>query len=262
MCKRSLLIVSVLCFVIASCTPQATVIVTVEIVSSITPTTQPPTIDIVVTDTAPQLTGAVTETSILSTTQPASSTDTTTPILETIAGEHRVAPGETLSCIGRAYGVLPKAIADTNGIEVTSVLNVGQVLKIPRIQWINMPAGPVCATQFTSPFPGLPVTSSSTQPPSVATPTATLQFPPTPTDTDRPIPMSPTSLSFTATLQLPPTPTDTDLPIPVTASETSQLSTATVTPSLTPSATPHIVTSCPTSTPLPFPVTATALPDC
>ena len=244
MYKKSLFIVSVLCFAIASCIPQATVIVTVEIVSSLTPTTQPPTIDIMVTDTVPQ---------------PTSSTDTTTPISETIAGEHRVAPGESLLCIGRGYGVLPKAIADINGIDEMSVLNTGQVLKIPRIQWINMPAGPACATQFTPPFPGPPVTNTSTQPPPVATFTATLRLPSTSTYTDLPIPVSPT-LSFTETLQPSPTSTDTDLPITITPSETSKPPTET--PSFTPSATPHIVTSCPTSTPPPFPITATALPEC
>jgi len=76
----------------------------------------------------------------------------TTMLPETIAGEHHVAMGETLSCIGRGYGVLPKAIADTNGIDLLAELQVGQVLLIPEVKWSNISAGPICPPQFPPPF--------------------------------------------------------------------------------------------------------------
>ena len=41
-----------------------------------------------------------------------------------------------------------------------------QRLSIPEVQWTNISAGPVCPTQFASPFPGLPL------------PTATVAAPP------------------------------------------------------------------------------------
>jgi LysM repeat protein len=67
-----------------------------------------------------------------------------------------VQSGETIFCIGRAYGVLPGAIAQANGLPQTFTILPGQVLQIPEVQWIDIPDGPVCAPQFISPFPGLP----------------------------------------------------------------------------------------------------------
>lgn len=202
MLKGSYLSVSILLFAIAACSRPSNIVIT-ETVSLVIPTTQLPTIQILATDTAtaPQATITSTDTPMLFTTQPPSPTETTTPVSGTIAGEHRIAPGETLSCIGRGYGVLPNAIADENGIALTSILRVGQVLKIPRVQWTNIPAGPVCATQFTAPFPGLPVTGPFT-----------LRPPPTPIDTNLPFPA-------TATLPLAtscPTSTPPRGPIPAT----------------------------------------------
>jgi LysM repeat protein len=74
-----------------------------------------------------------------------------------IIGQHIVQSGETMFCIARAYGVLPAAIAQANGVSQNLVILPGQVLRIPAVQWINIADGPVCAPQFTSPFPGLPV---------------------------------------------------------------------------------------------------------
>jgi len=71
-------------------------------------------------------------------------------------GTHRVLPGETLYCIGRGYGVLPSVIASANRITVAESLRAGTVLSIPAARWISIQPGPVCATQFTSPYPGLP----------------------------------------------------------------------------------------------------------
>ena len=68
-----------------------------------------------------------------------------------ILGEHHVVSGETISCIGRGYGVLPKAIADANRIDLIAELQAGQVLRIPAIPWTDISAGPICAPQFTPP---------------------------------------------------------------------------------------------------------------
>lgn len=78
-----------------------------------------------------------------------------------VMGQHIVLGGETIYCIARGYGVLPGAIAQANGLSATATVRAGQVLAIPAAQWVNISAGPVCATQFVSLYPGL----------SVATPT-------------------------------------------------------------------------------------------
>jgi LysM repeat protein len=85
-----------------------------------------------------------------------------------IIGTHIVQPGETIFCIGRAYGVLPGAIAQANGLPQTFFISAGQSLRIPQIQWTSIPAGPVCAPQFPSPFPGLPFATAT--PPASPTP--------------------------------------------------------------------------------------------
>ena len=45
---------------------------------------------------------------------------------------HRVAPGESLYRIGKAYGVAPEALARANGIQDATRIEVGQVIVIPR----------------------------------------------------------------------------------------------------------------------------------
>lgn len=80
-------------------------------------------------------------------------------------GQHVVREGETLYCLGRAYGVLPSAIAEANGLPAMAKLFVEQVLIIPAVQWAHIPAGPVCVAQFTSPY--------SSQAPATNTPTPT-----------------------------------------------------------------------------------------
>jgi LysM repeat protein len=74
-------------------------------------------------------------------------------------GRHVMQKGETVLCIARAYGVLPDAIAQANGLDAQFNVVAGQTLKIPAVQWVNVAAavGPVCPTQFTSLYPGLPV---------------------------------------------------------------------------------------------------------
>lgn len=89
-----------------------------------------------------------------------------------ILGQHVVQKGETLYCIGRGYGVVPSAIAEANGLSAFAFLSLGQVLKIPAVQWSPVPPGPVCARQFTSPFTGgAAVTLTPTPTPPTATPT-------------------------------------------------------------------------------------------
>jgi hypothetical protein len=90
-----------------------------------------------------------------------------------ILGRHVVQSGETLFCIGRAYGVLPTAIARANGLPASFDIFPGQTLGIPAAQWLNIPSGPVCATQFVSPFPGLPTATPTAPPTLTPTPTAT-----------------------------------------------------------------------------------------
>ncbi len=80
-----------------------------------------------------------------------------------VMGHHTVQAGETIFCIARGYGVLPAAIAQANGLSQTFFISTGQVLVIPEIQWhpLPIPAGPVCATQFQSIYPGLPVLTAT-----------------------------------------------------------------------------------------------------
>ncbi|MBN1889068.1 MAG: LysM peptidoglycan-binding domain-containing protein [Thermoflexales bacterium] len=65
-----------------------------------------------------------------------------------VQGYHTVRAGETLMCIGRAYAVVPQAIASQNKIGDADRLLVGQVLAIPVAPWTPVPAGPVCPRQF------------------------------------------------------------------------------------------------------------------
>ncbi len=64
-----------------------------------------------------------------------------------ILGEHTVKVGETLYCIGRAYGVDPAAIATQNDIITTHLIRPGQILSIPDVPK-TLPPGPTCTPQF------------------------------------------------------------------------------------------------------------------
>ncbi len=74
-----------------------------------------------------------------------------------IMGQHVVLKDETLFCIARAYGVLPAAIAQANGLFLPFNVTAGQMLVIPEVQWVNVAPGPVCPPQFASLYPGLTV---------------------------------------------------------------------------------------------------------
>lgn len=64
-----------------------------------------------------------------------------------ILGYHTVRAGETLYCIGRAYGVDPFAIASQNGVVNPNRITVGMVLAIPNVPK-SLPPGRVCPRQF------------------------------------------------------------------------------------------------------------------
>ncbi|MCP4538745.1 MAG: LysM peptidoglycan-binding domain-containing protein [Chloroflexi bacterium] len=64
-----------------------------------------------------------------------------------ILGNHTVKSGETLYCIGRAYGIDPYAIATQNNILNPNKILVGQVLAIPN-EPRALPSGQVCPRQF------------------------------------------------------------------------------------------------------------------
>ena len=67
-----------------------------------------------------------------------------------ILGQHTIKAGETLFCIGRAYGVDPNAIATQNSIIYTNLIHPGMVLDIPDATKTILP-GPVCTAQFGTP---------------------------------------------------------------------------------------------------------------
>jgi LysM repeat protein len=68
-------------------------------------------------------------------------------------GKHVVRSGETLYMIGRAYGVSPMAIADSNHITEPYTIFPGQSLDIPKVRWPGgVPQGPVAKQQFDPNF--------------------------------------------------------------------------------------------------------------
>jgi hypothetical protein len=73
-----------------------------------------------------------------------------------VLGQHTVRPGETLYCIGRAYGVDPWAIGTQNDLAQPSRIYSGMVLAIPDVA-AEMPLGPVCAPQLDAAAPVPPV---------------------------------------------------------------------------------------------------------
>ncbi len=86
-----------------------------------------------------------------------------TAIPPAILGVHTVKAGESLYCIGRAYGISPWAIASTNGVPWPYMIFTGRTLNIPNVPWLNIPAGPVCVRQFGG--GPLPTPSPTTVPP-------------------------------------------------------------------------------------------------
>jgi len=68
-------------------------------------------------------------------------------------GKHTVRSGETLYSIGRAYGVSPMAIADSNHIAEPYTIFPGQTFDIPKVRWPGgVPQGPTAQQQFEPNF--------------------------------------------------------------------------------------------------------------
>ena len=89
-----------------------------------------------------------------------------------VIGNHTVQYGETLECIGRAYQVLPKAIAEQNGLSPSQQLQPNTVLQIPNAPWFDIPPGLVCQQQFTP-----PVMPTVTPPPAATATPSTVFLP-------------------------------------------------------------------------------------
>jgi LysM repeat protein len=104
-----------------------------------TPTEEPPT-------ETPTLTSTPVPTSIPTSVPTSVPTIVPTTIPGAILCYHTVRPGETLFCIGRAYGVDPYAIAIKNSIVNPNLIYPGQVLAIPNAPRL-LPYGPVCVPQ-------------------------------------------------------------------------------------------------------------------
>ncbi len=84
-------------------------------------------------------------------------------------GTYAVQPGDSLSSLAQRFGISRQALASANGLSPSSMLYVGQVLKVaPAAQPTALPATPVPATP-TAQIP------SAAQPPIVAASTTTPQ---------------------------------------------------------------------------------------
>lgn len=129
-------------------TPEDTLTPTPEDTPTLSPTSSTPTATPDGTPT-PSSTPTVTPdgTPTPSSTPTPTPSVTPTPISGDILGYHTVQPGETLYCIGRAYGVDPYAIASQNGILNPSLIHAGNRLAIPNAPRA-LPAGRVCPRQF------------------------------------------------------------------------------------------------------------------
>jgi LysM repeat protein len=120
-----------------------------------------------------------TATSTLTPSRTPTPTTTITPTPGTW-GTHIVRWGEWLYCIGRAYKVSPWAIAKTNGIWWPYIIFPNQKLTIPNVPWTNIPTGPVCKAQFTTPAPTpIPPTPNPGTPMVTVAPAATPTVTPT-----------------------------------------------------------------------------------
>ena len=91
-------------------------------------------------------------------------TEEALPATSAVIGSHVVQPGETLFCIGRAYKVLPEAIAHSNTFARDAILSPGETLNIPNIPWSNDIPGEICDPQFQSPFVPAPTMTITPSP--------------------------------------------------------------------------------------------------
>jgi LysM repeat protein len=134
----------------------------------------------------------------------------------TVLGVHRVQPGDTITCIGRGYGVVPEAIILANALQPPYALAVNQPLNIPAVRWNAITQGPVCRTQFRSPYPGLPTSTLTPTPTKTGTSTATVTPSVTPTlagtATTGPTPTATGTATLTGTPTITVTPSPTVSP--------------------------------------------------
>ena len=132
-------------------TPQDTLTPTPTPEDALTPTPQdtltPTPQDTLTPTPTPEDTLTPTPTPAVATTPTPAPSVTPTPLSGDILGYHTVQPGETLYCIGRAYGVDPYAIASQNGILNPNIIHACATLAIPNAPR-TLPAGRVCPAQF------------------------------------------------------------------------------------------------------------------
>ena len=81
--------------------------------------------------TAPIATAVPSATALAPSAKPSTTPAASTGPIETFR-IYKVKSGDTLSLIASKYGTTSRAIADLNGIKVTTTLHIGQLLKIPN----------------------------------------------------------------------------------------------------------------------------------
>lgn len=140
--------------------------------ASAEPSTPDPTYAVVATATntpTPTFSSTPMPTATVNPTPTPTASPTATPTLAPVPiGQHVVQSGDTLYCIGRAYGTRPDAIAQANSLVAPFNLYPGQVLNIPAVPWGVVPPGPTCARQFDSQFAGPPGILPTLAPPKPA----------------------------------------------------------------------------------------------
>jgi LysM repeat protein len=135
-------------------------------------------------------------------TNPPTGTPTGSPLYTPVStypntlGIHVVRSGEWLYCIGRAYGVLPSAIAKVNSLQPPYIVLPNQGLTIPNVPWTNIPAGPVCKAQFTGSVSS-PMDTLTPTPATLVVAYTTELPPPPPEPTDTPCPTYPSCVGTT-----------------------------------------------------------------
>ncbi|MCZ7572736.1 MAG: LysM peptidoglycan-binding domain-containing protein [Ardenticatenaceae bacterium] len=131
---------------------------------------------------------------------------------------HTVRRGESLSSIGRIYGVSPYAIARANGIRPPYIIYAGQKLRIPLASCPTVPTATSVPSTATPSGPTSTATSTPVSPPPatstpIVTPT-TGAYPPPATSTPTAVPVPPTATNT------PPAPTATTGAYPPPATST------------------------------------------
>jgi LysM repeat protein len=231
----------------ATVTPTATATSTATATPTATPTatsTSTPTASYTPTPTPTSTpTSTPTPTSTSTPTPSPTNTPMPTPIIYTVKR------GDTLSAIAAMYGITVEAIAEANGLSVSTILRIGQQLIIPspgptgailpemvtiseggEITYIVQPGDSLyfIATLFGTTVEALMMANGITDPELIrvgqelvmpsGTPTPTMTFTPAPTPTPMPTPeptYTPTTIpTFTPSTTPQPTPQSTPQPSP------------------------------------------------